>query len=159
SFSERGRGQTARGRDRPAIAAAIALCLGHPTCAGSLEERHHPPAGRPARSPATSTLKRLGVSGSSSKEFADSGRFWRGEDPGIMRPGSHEGTGPSDSCLLGFLISRRIRPSEPIVVALLDSGVNYTHPDLAANIWKNERETPNGKDDDGNGYVDDLHGW
>src|SRR5262249_8371761 len=54
---------------------------------------------------------------------------------------------------------RRVRPAEPIVVALLDTGVNDTHPDLAANIWKNERETPNGKDDDGNGYVDDLHGW
>ena len=33
--------------------------------------------------------------------------------------------------------------------------MNYRHPDLAANIWKNERETFNGKDDDGNGYVDD----
>ncbi len=54
---------------------------------------------------------------------------------------------------------RHIRPAEPIVVALLDAGVNYTHPDLAANIWKNEREMPNGKDDDGNGYVDDLFGW
>ncbi len=44
-------------------------------------------------------------------------------------------------------------------MALCDIGVNYTHPDLAANMWKNERETQNGKDDDGNGYVDDLHGW
>jgi subtilisin family serine protease len=54
---------------------------------------------------------------------------------------------------------RHIRPAKPVVVALLDSGVNYTHPDLAANIWTNEREMPNDKDDDGNGYVDDLHGW
>lgn len=53
----------------------------------------------------------------------------------------------------------RIRPARPIVVALLDAGVNYTHPDLEANLWKNPREMPNGKDDDGNGYVDDLHGW
>jgi subtilisin family serine protease len=52
-----------------------------------------------------------------------------------------------------------IKPAGPIVVALLDAGVNYTHPDLAANIWKNPREMPNGKDDDGNGYVDDLFGW
>jgi subtilisin family serine protease len=54
---------------------------------------------------------------------------------------------------------RHIRPAKPIVVALLDLGVNYKHPDLDANIWKNEREILNGKDDDGNGYVDDLHGW
>jgi len=54
---------------------------------------------------------------------------------------------------------QNVRKAKPIVVALLDLGVNYTHPDLEANIWKNERETPNGKDDDGNGYVDDLHGW
>jgi len=54
---------------------------------------------------------------------------------------------------------QHIRPARPIIVALLDGGVNYTHPDLEANMWKNERETKNGKDDDGNGYVDDLHGW
>jgi subtilisin family serine protease len=54
---------------------------------------------------------------------------------------------------------QRIRPAKPIIVALLDTGVNYTHPDLEANIWKNEREILNGKDDDGNGYIDDLWGW
>jgi|GEM_PF-3087527 len=54
---------------------------------------------------------------------------------------------------------RHIRPAEPIVVAVADLGMDDTHPDLAPNLWKNVRETPNGKDDDGNGYVDDLHGW
>jgi subtilisin family serine protease len=54
---------------------------------------------------------------------------------------------------------RRIKPASPVAVALLDLGVNYTHPDLAANIWKNEHEKLNGKDDDGNGYIDDLFGW
>ena len=47
-----------------------------------------------------------------------------------------------------------------IVVAIIDSPVKYDHPDLAANMWKNEKEIPdNGKDDDGNGYVDDVYGW
>lgn len=47
-----------------------------------------------------------------------------------------------------------------IVVAVLDTGVNYNHPDLAANIWVNAREIANnGIDDDGNGFVDDLRGW
>jgi len=49
--------------------------------------------------------------------------------------------------------------SERVVVAIIDGGVEITHPDLAANIWRNPRETRNGRDDDGNGYVDDIHGW
>jgi serine protease len=46
------------------------------------------------------------------------------------------------------------------VVADIDSGADYDHPDLAANIWTNTGEIPgNGIDDDKNGYVDDVHGW
>ncbi len=47
-----------------------------------------------------------------------------------------------------------------IVVAVLDKGFDLTHPDLAANYWKNKAETPNdGIDNDGNGFVDDVFGW
>ncbi len=48
--------------------------------------------------------------------------------------------------------------SDRVIVAVMDSGLDYTHRDLAANVWRNPKEQPNGKDDDGNGIVDDLHG-
>ena len=47
-----------------------------------------------------------------------------------------------------------------VVVGVIDTGVDYTHPDLAANMWRNTGETPNnGIDDDANGFVDDYHGY
>ncbi|WP_418991485.1 S8 family serine peptidase [Alistipes sp.] len=46
------------------------------------------------------------------------------------------------------------------VVAVIDGGFDFTHPDLRERVWINASETPdNGLDDDGNGYADDLHGW
>jgi subtilisin family serine protease len=50
--------------------------------------------------------------------------------------------------------------SPQVIVAIIDTGVDYNHPDLAANIWTNPGEIPgNGIDDDGNGFVDDVRGW
>lgn len=47
-----------------------------------------------------------------------------------------------------------------IIIAVIDDSVDINHPDLQANIWTNAGEIPgNGVDDDGNGYIDDIHGW
>lgn len=55
--------------------------------------------------------------------------------------------------------AKKEAPGKGTVVAVIDTGVDYTHKDLADNIWVNEGEIPgNGIDDDSNGYVDDVHG-
>ena len=47
-----------------------------------------------------------------------------------------------------------------VVVGVIDTGVDYNHEDLAANMWVNPGEIAgNGIDDDGNGFIDDIHGW
>lgn len=51
-------------------------------------------------------------------------------------------------------------PSVPIIVAVIDSGVEADHEDLKSRMWVNKGEIPgNGIDDDKNGYIDDIHGW
>jgi cell wall-associated protease len=58
-----------------------------------------------------------------------------------------------------YLTAPAAKP-KTIVVAVIDSGVDIAHPDLKDNIWVNQDEiAANQKDDDGNGYIDDIHGW
>lgn len=57
-------------------------------------------------------------------------------------------------------IIKNKKPLEKIVVAVIDGGIDTNHPDLKDILWTNKKEIPgNGIDDDGNGYIDDVHGW
>lgn len=53
----------------------------------------------------------------------------------------------------------RDQEGKKVIVAVVDSGIDNEHEDLASVMWVNPKETENGKDDDGNGYVDDIYGW
>ncbi len=76
----------------------------------------------------------------------------------LSNTGQNSGTSGADiGALSAWSVSKG---SDSIVVAVIDTGVDYSHPDLAANIWTNPGEIAgNGIDDDGNGYIDDVHGW
>ena len=56
-------------------------------------------------------------------------------------------------------IYSKIKNKEKVVVAVIDTGVDIGHFELVDGIFKNKNEMPNGIDDDGNGYIDDLVGW
>jgi len=49
--------------------------------------------------------------------------------------------------------------SKSVVVGIVDEGFQIDHPDIAANVWVNPFDAPDGIDNDGNGYVDDVNGW
>lgn len=52
------------------------------------------------------------------------------------------------------------KKATPVIVAVIDGGVDIDHEDLKTVIWTNPKEKPgNGKDDDKNGFIDDVHGW
>lgn len=55
---------------------------------------------------------------------------------------------------------KSLKPSQKVIVGVIDSGIDINHEDLKNVIWTNPNEIPNnGIDDDNNGYIDDIHGW
>lgn len=87
------------------------------------------------------------------------------DDPYLADQWHYENTGQtgyeSGSDINLFSAWETTAGSSEIIVSIHDEGVDVQHPDLAANMWVNEAELngATGVDDDGNGYVDDIHGW
>jgi subtilisin family serine protease len=78
------------------------------------------------------------------------------DDPGFdMQWGLHDSNDTDIDAPAAWDMSH---DASNVVVAVVDSGLDYRHEDLVENVWQNPGESANGSDDDGDGYVDDLHG-
>jgi subtilisin family serine protease len=79
---------------------------------------------------------------------------WRLDDPLLSREWQLR-----SARLVGARGAWATAQGEGVLIAVLDTGVDLRHPDIAPNLWTNPREIAgNGRDDDGDGYVDDVHG-
>ena len=110
------------------------------------------------------------VSPNYTRELADDitdepgfGLEWGLHNTGQSLNGTHAETGTADVDIDGLEALRITTGNPDLVVAVIDDGVDFSHPDLADRAWTNPGESGPlalpGIDDDGNGYVDDIHGW
>lgn len=92
------------------------------------------------------------------------GKLWGLNNTGSNEPdrnGNYSGTaGVSGADVAAEEAWKLTTGSRNVVIAVIDTGIDYNHPDLKNNMWVNVNEIPgNGIDDDNNGYIDDIHGW
>ncbi len=90
--------------------------------------------------------------------------LWGLHNTGQELSGTPGTEGSSDVDIDGLQALGLTTGSPSVVVAVIDDGVDFSHPDLAGRAWTNPAESgagkeTNGIDDDGNGYIDDVHGW
>lgn len=92
------------------------------------------------------------------------GKLWGLKNTGANEPDRNGNTSTTPGVASADIDAERAwsitKGSKDIVIAVIDTGIDYNHPDLKNNMWINEGEIPdNGIDDDGNGYIDDVYGW
>lgn len=89
--------------------------------------------------------------------------LWGLHNTGQHLDGERDQIGTSDVDIDGLQSLRLVRGDSDVVVAVVDDGVDFSHPDLASRAWTNPGEAgakaTNGIDDDGNDLIDDVHGW
>ena len=85
--------------------------------------------------------------------YYTNGSLWGMYGDAIASPKNEYGSQTNEAWLAGCT------GSNSVYVGIIDEGIQYTHPELLANAWTNGSESVNGSDDDGNGYIDDIHGW
>ena len=112
------------------------------------------PAPTPAEMPSTPPAPAAPTAGPAAGAAREAARNWQLLDPATDRV---PGTG-AERALRELLATRK--PARTVVVAVIDGGVDTAHADLRANLWRNPKEVAgNRKDDDNNGYADDVYGW
>ncbi len=86
--------------------------------------------------------------------------------PRVVGPGAYESVvtsavpGVDINILPAWDLYNAAENKRQVIVAVIDTGIDYTHPELANALWFNQGEIPgDGIDNDGNGYIDDIYGW
>jgi subtilisin family serine protease len=100
--------------------------------------------------------------GGGTPDDPDFAKLWGMNNTGQTDAAGQQGTAGSDIDVLP-LWQEGITGSHKVLVAIIDTGIDWTHPDLVDNLYTNPGEAgdlaTNGKDDDNDGFIDDVHGW
>ena len=99
-------------------------------------------------------------------DYISASTFTKSTEPSVIEKQNWYNLDISDDSIPGMSVDKAYKEllrgleADTVIVAVIDTGIDIYHEDLQGLIWVNENEIPNnGKDDDQNGYIDDIHGW